>query len=374
MSTDNIAEYMGFRVDPVGIAVDVPLKLIADIDFETGSNESHADGYVLDVRLNDSFKAVNMLWNANVRLKRVVDASPGLLVGDFIVPGSIPGTLIEEVRRQTGVEFKPLPTGVSPTLVDMHRLRIGMFQRYLGGNIDEGWTRLLLENFEFPYTTIRDEELIKGRLNKKYDVIILPSDSIYKMTGLADNDEHDFDYNRPEAYPPEYRSGFGEKGVEALQAFVKDGGTLLALGDSGELPVKEFKLPIRNVVANVATTEFWSPGSTLRMNIDNQNPLAYGMPEEAVGLFLSGNDVYEVIPSEINHRIERVATYVERDILQSGWLLGEKHIANKAAMVSVGHGKGTVILIGFRPQHRVQTHGTFKLVFNVLIGQSTGGS
>ena len=149
---------------------------------------------------------------------------------------------------------------------------------------------------------------------------------------------------------------------------------MLALGDAGELPVKKFKLPIRNVVAKVPTTEFWSPGSTLRMNIDNQNPLAYGMPEEAVGLFLSGNDVYEVIPSEINHRIERVATYVERDILQSGWLLGEKHIANKAAMVSVGHGKGTVILIGFRPQHRVQTHGTFKLVFNALIGQSTSGN
>ncbi len=71
------------------------------------------------------------------------------------------------------------------------------------------------------------------------------------------------------------------------------------------------------------------------MNIDNQNPLAYGMSEEAVGLFLSGNDVYEVIPSEINHRIQRVATYVERDVLQSGWLLGEKHIAKKAAIVSV---------------------------------------
>jgi len=258
-------------------------------------------------------------------------------------------------------------------LADIQRLRIGMYQRYLGGNIDEGWTRLLLENFDFPYTTIMDEELKDGRVNRKYDVIILPNDSIYKMTGLADNDEPDFDDNRPEAFPPEYRSGFGEEGIEALQAFVKDGGTLLALGDAGELAVRKFKLPIKNVVANLPTTEFWSPGSTLRMNVDNQNPLAYGMPKQALGLFLSGNDVYEVIPSEINHRIERVATYVERDILQSGWLLGEKYIANKAAMVSVGHGKGKVILIGFRPQHRVQTHGTFKLVFNSLIGQSESG-
>ena len=373
MSTDNIAEYMGVRVEAVGSVVETPLDLVSGIVKTIPPGSSNEGGYVLDTRLNDSFKAVNKLWNEKVALKRVVKASSGLRNGDFIVPGSLPDKLLTEVALKTGVEFKPLPAGESPTLADIQRLRIGMYQRYLGGNIDEGWTRLLLENFEFPYATIHDEELKGGRLNRNYDVIILPSDSIYKMTGMADNDEHDFDYNRPEAYPPEYRSGFGEKGIEALQAFVRAGGTLLALGNAGELAIKKFKLPILNVVADVPTTDFWSPGSTLRMNIDTQNSLAYGMPAEAVGLFLSGNDVYEVIPSEINHRVERVATYVERDILQSGWLLGEKHIAQKASMVSVGHGQGTVILIGFRAQHRVQTHGTFKLVFNSLISRPKGG-
>ena len=160
-----------------------------------------------------------------------------------------------------------------------------------------------------------------------------------------------------------------KKGFKTLDAFVKAGGTLLALGEAGELPIDKFKLPIRNVVAGVPTTDFRAPGSTLRMDMDDQNPPAYGMPVNGVGLFLNGNDVYEVIPSEINHRVERVSTYVERDILQGGWLLGEKHIAKKAAMVSVGHGEGSVILIGFRAQHRVQTHGTFKLVFNALISR-----
>ena len=56
-----------------------------------------------------------------------------------------------------------------------------------------------------------------------------------------------------------------------------------------------------------------------------------------------------------------------RDILQRGGLLGEAVIAKKAAAVSVTLGKGKVVLLGFRPQHRAQTHGTFKLVFNALL-------
>jgi len=54
--------------------------------------------------------------------------------------------------------------------------------------------------------------------------------------------------------------------------------------------------------------------------------------------------------------------------MASGWLLGEEVIANKAAIVAVKMGAGEVVMIGFRPQHRVQTHGTFKFVFNALVG------
>ena len=67
-----------------------------------------------------------------------------------------------------------------------------------------------------------------------------------------------------------------------------------------------------------------------------------------------------------------MVTFIDRDILQSGWLLGEDMIAEKAAMVSVGHGEGKVVLIGFRAQHRAQTHGTFKLVLNALMNAPAG--
>ena len=156
--------------------------------------------------------------------------------------------------------------------------------------------------------------------------------------------------------------------MKALQDFVQAGGTLVTFGEAGDLPIQRFGLPVRNVVDGLPGREFWSPGSTLKVNVDNTHPLAFGMPEHALAVFLAGSQVYETTPSPSSERTDRLVTYVDRNILQSGWLLGEEHISDKAAMLSVEHGEGTVVLIGFRAQHRAQTHGTFKLLFNALVG------
>lgn len=119
------------------------------------------------------------------------------------------------------------------------------------------------------------------------------------------------------------------------------------------------------MVAGKTNKEFWSPGSTFKVKVDNANPLAYGMPEDALAVWLQGSEAYEI--TDPNAKVETIVSYVDKDILQSGWLNGESIIAKKAAMVSVPMGSGRVVLIGFRAQHRAQTHGTYKLVFNSLI-------
>ena len=386
MATDTFAEFMGVRADPIGEKVTADLvKVTAPLALKGTVASGAATGYVLSTKLNDSFRAVNLLLDKGVAVRRVASGDKSdrsapnsvLTPGDFVIAGA-PASIVADVAGQTGVDFTPL-TGGAPTTYEIRKPRIAMYQRYGGGNMDEGWTRLMFEQFSVPFKSLQDAEIKAGGLEAKYDVIVLPADSVAAMTGerAAGGDEGGRGGGGggrgggPDNTPPEYRSGFGAEGVKALQGFVQKGGTLVAFAQSGDLAIQRFGLPIRNIVAGLQPKEFWCPGSTLRVRFDNRHPVAFGMPSEGLALFMAGSQAYEVTSTDRSQDVEIFSTYVDRDILQSGWLLGEQVIAKKAAALSVKHGDGRVVLIGFRPQHRDQTHGTFKLVFNsLLFGQT----
>jgi hypothetical protein len=373
MSTDTFGEFMGVRSDPVGEKITADLvKLTAKVPLAGTVAATAPSGFVLDGRLNDSFRAVNLLLEKGVAVRRAGAPSPDGLVraGDFIVSQGD----VSEIAKQTGVDFIALKTPVSDGVYEIRKPRIAMYQRYGGGNIDEGWTRLMFEQFNVASKPLMDAELKAGGLETKYDVIILPADSTAAMTGerppagagRGGGGEGGFG-GGPDNTPPEFKSGFGADGVKALQAFVQKGGTLVTFAQAGDLVIQRFGLPLRNVVAGLAAKEFWCPGSTLRVRYKNTSPLVWGMPEDGLAVFLAGSQVYEVTSTETSQDVEVLATYLDRDILQSGWLLGEAVIAKKAAAVSVKYGAGKVVLLGFRAQHRAQTHGTYKLVFNALL-------
>lgn len=361
MSTDNIAEYMGVDVRPVGSAVGAELDVIVDSKIHTaGAVEQSTNGYVIDGRLNESFSAVNLLWDAGVDIRRVDENGNGLKVGDFIALTQ-DSVLLSDIASATGVSFKEIDNNPGEEIGrPLKRLKVGLYRRYLSGSMDEGWTRFLLEQYKFPFDQLYDKDLTTSNL-RKYDVVIVPNDGMERLTGS--NKEY------AEQFPPEYRSGLKEDETEALDEFVKDGGSLVMLGDAGEYAIEKFNLPIVNSVEGIDNKEFWSPGSTLRMSFNNQSPLAYGMPDTGTALFLVSNDVYQVRRNTRNYRVSRIASYADRDILQSGWLLGEEHISGKAVGVAVKHGEGDVVLTGIRPQFRAQTHGTFKLLFNALVSR-----
>ena len=171
----------------------------------------------------------------------------------------------------------------------------------------------------------------------------------------------------PSIYPAEFRSGLHEEGVTALKDFVKKGGTVVALGTTSLFAIEKLGLGLSNVTGGKSTKQFWCPGSTLRITVDTANRYGYGMPANANAVFLQGDPAFDIPPSEHNERYQVIASYVDRDVLESGWLVGEETIAKKAAMVVAESGEGKVVLVGFRPQHRAQTYGTFKLLFNALM-------
>jgi len=381
-ATDTIAELMGVHVEPVNTlacdtAIFAPITAavgVASASANAGQLVGESEhGYLFDGRLNDSFTVVNQLLGQGLRVCRVDQA---VTVGDKLFP---PGAFVvapesEETLRtigsDSGVTFYALEAVPEAKQHEVKQLRVGMYQRYRGGNMDEGWTRLVLEQFGFPYQTLRDDDIKAGDenetppLHQRVDVLILPSDSTAMIVGQEEDKEEE--ESKEFDVPPGYRSGIGTAGVKAIKQFVENGGTLVTLNHSCEFAIEKLGLRVRNVLKGKPSKEFFCPGSTLKAHIDTNHPLAYGMPEEAL-IFFWDSPTFEVLPSRFNERYDLVIEYHEKDILRSGWLVGEAQIAEKAAMISAQYGAGRVLLFGFRPQHRAQTHGTFKLLFNALI-------
>jgi hypothetical protein len=372
-ATDTIAEFMGVRVDPIESRFEGEFEVITKPEKPAGAVlGTSTTGYIFYGKLNDSFKAANILLSKGVTIWRIEEA---LQVNEnWFPPGSFIASVdaenvLKEISREQGITFYALDKKMDVAVHEVKQPRIAMYQRFYGGNIDEGWTRLLLEQFSFPYTTVKDDEVKKDRLSEKYDVFILPDDPAPLITGekLEEYYEKRFEGRRvmPKD-PPEYCSGIGNEGVQNLNKFVEDGGTLIAFNEACQLALERFGLRVNNLLKDVKPKEFFCPGSTLKVEVDTSHRLAFGMPEKALILFRNG-PVFNIIPSETNEDYEIVVTYTERDLLQSGWLIGEEKILKKAAMITAKKGNGTIILFGFRVQHRAQTHGTFKLLFNSLL-------
>ena len=366
-STHTMSEIMGVQVDPVDGGMMGDLRVLTAAIPVAGTVESGSTYHVLDGRLNDSFRAANLLLASGGTVQRVTAANGSLRQGDFIVSGA--ASALNDVARETGVDFTAIGSVPSSGVVGVEAPRIGMYQRYGGGNMEEGWTRLVFEQFDFPYTSIMDAEIQAGNLNASYDVIVFPHDSYRAITGMPGTGGGGGGRRgggRGGNTPPDYRSGIGEDGVQAIRDFVESGGRLVTMGGATDFAIQVFSLGVRNALTGLDTKDFFCPGSTLHVDIDNSDPIAWGMPDDGLALFWE-SPAFVINPARDSDRYRRVVTYADRDILQSGWLIGEEYLSKRAAVVTAEVGEGEVVLLGIRAQHRAQTHGTYKLLFNALI-------
>ena len=330
-----------------------------------------ADAYAIDPKVNDAFTAVNRFLAAGERVSRTTAAveigETTWPAGTFLVAaGDVTHARVEETARALGLRISALGSTPSVDTAPLSRPRVGLYHAW-GGNMDEGWTRWVLEQFEFDYAQLHDAEIRAGDLAEAYDVIVLPDASYSSMLrGLS-----------ADRMPAEYAGGMTIRGAASLYDFVVEGGTLVAMDSASELPLEIFDLPIRDVTSGQSDDDFFIPGTLLRLDVDPEHPLGYGMPEETTAFFsrspafalgrpLGRRERMVGATPEPDPAVTAVATYPDDDLLKSGWLLGDRVIEGRAAVVEAEVEAGRVVLLGFRVQHRGQPHGTFKLLFNAI--------
>lgn len=271
------------------------------------------------------------------------------------------------VKEQFKVEAGPEPVSlvIQSRVRSSGGLRVAMYKNYQA-SMDEGWTRWVFDQYKFEFKQLLHDEVRAGGLAAKYDTIILPDQStgalVNGLPGAASRSGGDEETRG--GYPAEFAGGLGEAGIKALRDFVEAGGTVITFNNASNFAIERLGVPVRNVLKGVSQRDFYCPGSILRTQLDLSSNLSFGLEKDSIAWF-EGSPAFEVTDPAT---VKVIAKYPDSENpLLSGWVLGDKLIRGKAAMVEAKIGKGRVILFGFRPQYRAQSLATLPLLFNSIL-------
>ncbi len=340
---------MGVRADVVNEPFRANLVNVDSVVPAPGRIEGNGDVFVLRNRTNAESRAVAQLLAAG--------QSVTVLGDSLIVRGPKARAMLSEAAARHGFTVTAIRTAPAGGRTRQRLPRIGLYQPWTG-NIDEGWTRWVFEQYGISYATVRDADLRKGGLRQRFDIIVLPDAEEASLV-------HGLDSTR---IPVQYAGGMGELGANALSEFVRGGGTLVCLDGSSNFAITRLKLPVVNVLAGEASgpkvLQFYAPGSIFGTVLGGvgapRSPVTLGVPD-SLQIYFENSAAFTV-----SAPARALATYPAQP-LRSGYARHQERLEGKAALVEAPVGSGRVILFGFRPQFRGQTHGTFKLLFNAVL-------
>jgi hypothetical protein len=365
---------MGVKAVAAGAPLNAGLEPLQKVVPSGGKVEGRAAyGYLISPKTNNSFIALNRILKMGGQVLWAQDSfSVGgkeYPAGTLIVSSSsVSQSFMESLARELFVDIGAAGNPVSVKTFKLKAPRIALYKSYVA-SMDEGWTRWLFEKYEFPFTNVYDGDVRAGDLGKRFDVLLIPSSGTEAIVSG----------HREGTIPMQYVGGITETGVANIKKFVEGGGTLVTLRDACLFALDKLGIPVGDALKGVRpagrrgpdetmraeAAQFACPGSLLRMEFDAKHPVAYGMPDEAPGMFYGGT-AFDVPSPEDKPGAVVIVKYPGSDLLMSGYLQGEKFLQNKAVAVDVPVGKGRMVLLGFAVQNRAQPHGTFKLLFNSL--------
>ncbi len=377
-----LAYQMGVKFDRVLDGFDGPFEKVSGLQqAPPGRVPETAGAVVMSHVANNAFIAVNRLLASGREVQWLQSGD-----GAFQVTGA-PAEELRRLASQLGVSFTPAAPAAAAAPVTLRKPRIALADQY-GGSMPSGWTRYVLEQFEFPFEVVFPKSLEGGDLASRFDVIIFPSGvgpapARAARRGRAGSDAGrggvgrggDIDSDIPEQYRP-MLGGYNEAPImPALKAFVEGGGVVVGVGGSAGNLAELFDLPVTNHLVErsadgtqrpLPVEKYYVPGSVLRVAIDNTAPIAQGFGTHA-DVFFDNSPVFSLAPDAVLKGVRPIAWFDTPQPLRSGWAFGQGYLEGGVEAIEASVGNGKVFLFAPEITFRGQPHGTFKFLFNAIL-------
>ena len=376
-----LALQMGVEFDRILDGFDGPFEPIAwmaETMPRTVTGPESPAGYLAH-HVNNAFVAVNRTLAAGGRVLwlEAPQEAPGAAgsegasfpAGAFYFPAdAVDPETLEAWAEEGGVTFHGVAEAPQGPAMEMAGARIGLWDRY-GGSMPSGWTRYVLEEFEFDFEVVYPSEIDAGGLNERFDVIVLPDGAMQTARrgggGFGGGAGDDFAATLPDSLRSRLGALSAETSVPALREFMENGGAVIAVGTSTALG-GALGLPLDNYMVDgegrpLSRDDYFTPGSIHDIRVEQSSPVTQGMGER-VHILHSHSPVFRI--GDGAEGIRRLAWYDSATPLVSGWAWGQERLEGGASMVEADVGEGKLFLFGPRITFRAQSHGTFTLLFN----------
>ncbi|HXD23098.1 MAG TPA: hypothetical protein VN613_07050, partial [Gemmatimonadaceae bacterium] len=320
------------------------------------------------------------LKNLRMRIAEASFTAEGVTfpAGSFIVTGNAAD--LQAARAQveslglTAAALSAMPTVASH---ESTVPRVAIYSQW-SNTQDLGWYRHAFDQFGIPYDLIFKERVEKGNLKADYDVIIMAVQTIGRAQVLAAPAAKPVPYMPSDKYKslgvygesPDITGGFGSVGVDAINAFLASGGTLITTGQAVTYPIQ---FGLARTVDTESPTGVNAQKPLITAEITRpEHPVFYGYGSKRFPVkFGQDQQVFKV---GVADQANVLAEYVGGDAsVLSGLMVGADNLKGKAFAVDIPNafdGHGRVLMFANNPVYRWQNHGEFNMVFNSILNWS----
>jgi hypothetical protein len=294
--------------------------------------------------------------------------------GSFIITGSAADMQAARTTIESlGLTAAALATVPTVETHDADAPRVAIYSQW-SGTQELGWYRHAFDQFKIPYTLIYKERVKEGNLKRDFDVILMAYQNINRQVVMQAPAARPMPYLKSDKYKfmgmygesPDTTGGFGQAGVDAFEAFLEAGGTLVAAHNAIRFPI-EFGFARTADIDQITGLNAQRP--LVQATISQaDHPVFYGYADTTIPIKYVSGPVLRVGTADQDNVLGR---YVGGDdAVLSGLMIGGDAIRDRPFAVDVPNahnGKGRVILFASNPIYRWQNHGEFNMVFNAII-------